>query len=1017
MKNNKSIIRDNIFSGLFWNNSRRNNQYFVLFVCCLFFALEFGCKNFPKFDPTGKCLFENAGTQSCLFGSKTKTAETIADSKEKEIIRNNQNQSSESPWAPTTSNIDSTSNSGTASAVYWNSQRPNGGILFPNSLTKNGPLLVLEPQTTIAQIGEEIVLVGSYVGENNEYLRVNEKIEWGLDGQGRFLTSNPSNLLNCCSIKNDKENERARTTLTSNKLWRIHRGTETRSDDISILKGQTWMSLLSNQEGTSNVSIFAPNIDNWNNRTASAVVHWIDASFSFPSSRISPLGQPQYLTTIVLRKSDLSQGRQNWIVRYEILSGPSAGFGPDMVKICEVLTDANGQAVVALNQQESQMGTNRILIQIFEPATTENPRFLVDQKTISQSWTGSAFFNIQTEGPPQIKLGTNAAYSIYITNTTSLPQNATIRMPIPAGTQFVASSSQPQALIENNNAIWVLNNVPARTTQKIQFELQVNTTDPINVEPRVSQTDNISSTSTIIPTEIPNSTTNPIESLPPNPGKQENPQPPQNNPATDPAAMVPLLNEAKTNDISLPVGEKLAFRFIEPFPKQANKNEQFTVAFQIDNPYQLQLPNVMIRLQIPEGVIYHHSNSGDYDQHIIETSFIPLTQLINKLTPMTFSSSKTGAQTIVLQILDSDKKMLASSTNVTNIIDNPAASQTPDVSSTQPNVSMEMSNESKTAPNFETGQTVPFHFLIKNNGSTPLSDLNFILIQEKSRANLPWKLESSTPPGAQATSLTGEAWQLSIDPIAANGQQEIVMFLTPLNTIASGVMSASLYANNLQNPVAQKDYVYTISAVRNTQRPETDVSKDSKENIDQESESLNKNQTSLNEDDSLNEKNIEPENESESKGELNVNSIMIKPKIANGQPGAILIHQKPNENGIENEDKPAREALKDQPFAYRMELVNQESLPIEAKRLTISMTVSDHLTFASTQPENSFWKESQQEKKKWTFVSQKMIDSQKPHEIVLEFIPVQSGMATLDIEIFDQEKLLSVIQHPISVSE
>ncbi|MDO5581744.1 MAG: hypothetical protein Q4G69_11495, partial [Planctomycetia bacterium] len=363
----------------------------LILVC----GINFGCTSTGSgnriFDPSGRCLFASRD------GSGAKTVPT---NKEGEIVQNSTSPtgSIESPWKSSTQEISppiaNTTKPIPESAVNYNAQRPNGAVLFPAKLEKVGPMLILEPKNTVVPVGTELVLVASYVGAENKYLRTREKLEWGIEGTGRFLTSNPEGCWETCDFANTKKlNDKAIETSTTDRLWRIHRGTSTPEDDITILRGQSWTTVLSNQEGSSVVSVLAPGIDNWENRTATTTIHWLDALFLFPQSGIAPSGQPQTLTTSVLKKSDPAAVRKGWIVRYEVISGPSAGFGPQLAPIMEVATDPSGQANVVLTQKEIGSGTNQISIKIFKPGTENSESYLAAEKQITQTWTSSSFFD------------------------------------------------------------------------------------------------------------------------------------------------------------------------------------------------------------------------------------------------------------------------------------------------------------------------------------------------------------------------------------------------------------------------------------------------------------------------------------------------------------------------------------------------------------------------------------------------------------------------------------------------
>ena len=67
-----------------------------------------------------------------------------------------------------------------------------------------------------------------------------------------------------------------------------------------MLRGQGWISLTSPVEGTSHVTVFAPEVYRWDARLKSAMVHWVDAQWRFPPPAINPAGTKHVFTTTVI---------------------------------------------------------------------------------------------------------------------------------------------------------------------------------------------------------------------------------------------------------------------------------------------------------------------------------------------------------------------------------------------------------------------------------------------------------------------------------------------------------------------------------------------------------------------------------------------------------------------------------------------------------------------------------------------------------------------------------------------
>jgi uncharacterized repeat protein (TIGR01451 family) len=313
----------------------------------------------------------------------------------------------------------------------------------------------MTPREQIAPIGSEVVLIASYLG-NGDRLITNEKIEWSLEGVG---TIEKFDAGYCCDIflfdyvKAKKVSERYAITKTSSRYQTIDRGTPDTSDDIHLLRGQTWITVNSMKEGTTHVTAFAPNMADWTKRTDAGIVHWVDAQWVLPRLHIAPVGKPRVLTTTLLRATN-GQPRKGWIVRYEILNGPAAGLGASGAQIEEVETDWSGQAITTLTPRDQQAGTNTIGIQIIRPAGMDGSdrRITVGSEMVRQTWSGSPNVFLNVSGPAQASPGQELPYTITAENRSSSPMQGVIALPIPPMASYIQSS--PAGVQQGSTVLW-----------------------------------------------------------------------------------------------------------------------------------------------------------------------------------------------------------------------------------------------------------------------------------------------------------------------------------------------------------------------------------------------------------------------------------------------------------------------------------------------------------------------------------------------------------------------------------
>ena len=444
------------------------------------------CRSLPNsgLDPYGERLFSKGPLQGAfqgdcnLFG-RSKSAQTTA------APATTTGASVYQPAAPTVlgsngtlpGGLDAYTNQNTASAFGSTvTPLPSGGrgintaiIPSPDSVKQvfaetggyalptepiTGPYLLMTPREQIAPVGSEVVLIASYLGSKG-YLITNEKIDWTLEGSGSFQNFDQGH---CCDVLRadfvhaKKMNERYVITKTSSKLQTIDRGTADTNDDLHLLRGQTWVSVNSMKEGTTVISAHAPGQKDWSKRTDFGIIHWVDAQWVLPSTPIAPVGESRVLTTTILRRTN-GQPRAGWIVRYEVLSGPRAGFGQSLAQIEEVATDYAGQASIVLKQLEPQQGTNTIAIRIIRPAGVDGgaERVTVGNEQLRQTWAGSAGIIFDIRAPQNVSRGDEIPYTISVVNQTNSVANGVVTMSIPPAAEYVRSEG---ARLQGDTAVW-----------------------------------------------------------------------------------------------------------------------------------------------------------------------------------------------------------------------------------------------------------------------------------------------------------------------------------------------------------------------------------------------------------------------------------------------------------------------------------------------------------------------------------------------------------------------------------
>ncbi len=156
---------------------------------------------------------------------------------------------------------------------------------------------------------------------------------------------------------------------TSSEAGKITRGSLRPTDDLTLKKGQTWVSLTSPTEGTSRVTVLAPESDVWDRRRQTATIYWVDASWQFPGPQNLRVGQIANLVTRVTQAEGFAPAK-DWIVKYRLLNNDVGRFVSTTPNVGGVdpRVDGDGKALAQLENPSNRPGTAIIGIEIARPA-------------------------------------------------------------------------------------------------------------------------------------------------------------------------------------------------------------------------------------------------------------------------------------------------------------------------------------------------------------------------------------------------------------------------------------------------------------------------------------------------------------------------------------------------------------------------------------------------------------------------------------------------------------------------
>ncbi|HEX5445469.1 MAG TPA: hypothetical protein VFW87_16705, partial [Pirellulales bacterium] len=171
--------------------------------------------------------------------------------------------------------------------------QPSGELPRPPGVPGQWGISV-SPSEVIAPVGSDVVMIATVIGPEGFPL-MRERVEWMLsnDSAGQIVSPGvrrPWEVLNCLRRLPRKvdNNYVVNTTLTGGTA--LDRGTPTPVDDVFVNSGQAWVSLTSATEGTSNLTVYAPDLEGWDRRQQTARIYWVDAQWRFPPPAITSAG-------------------------------------------------------------------------------------------------------------------------------------------------------------------------------------------------------------------------------------------------------------------------------------------------------------------------------------------------------------------------------------------------------------------------------------------------------------------------------------------------------------------------------------------------------------------------------------------------------------------------------------------------------------------------------------------------------------------------------------------------------
>jgi uncharacterized repeat protein (TIGR01451 family) len=340
--------------------------------------------------------------------------------------------------------------------------RPSGHGSYGN-FDPHAVRVEVRPLEAVSPVQRHYVLLATVLDEKGEPRR-NRRVEWMLEGAGNIIEVDESGHFPGRGYKVDNHYAVSYTDYVEHH---VTRGNADPSDDFVIRPGQSWCVISSAVEGDTHVTVYCPEIYNWDNNKVVVTTHWVDVSWAFPKPILARAGSEAVLNTSVLRVTD-KQPLAGYKVRYRILDGPPAVFLPTRTQEYVATSDLSGNAPAALAQLGPASGVNKIGVEIIrapDPSRPSDAGLTLARGETTVSWQAPVI-TLDVTAPPTVIVGQELTYTIALNNAGQVESRAmTVRAAVPEGTQFVRSD--PPAVVENNGLVWTLGELPGKQARTI----------------------------------------------------------------------------------------------------------------------------------------------------------------------------------------------------------------------------------------------------------------------------------------------------------------------------------------------------------------------------------------------------------------------------------------------------------------------------------------------------------------------------------------------------------------------
>ena len=356
---------------------------------------------------------------------------------------------------------------------------------------RSGMRIEVRPADASAAVGKQLLLVATVYDDQNKP-RAHRRVEWKLEGPGIILAVDESGFP---FYKGRKEDSKSAFGYTNSREGDVPPNVDNPLNR-AILPGQTWCVISSAVEGQTYVTAFVPDIPDAKVNRAQVKTNWVDARWQFPQAAVARAGAEYVLATKINRHSE-SGPAAGYRVRYFLLDeNPPAGLylvaalKSGTPREVVVSADTEGFARARIAQPKTEIGSNRIGIEIMRPDVSQPSGLTVVARGETKVDWQAPQVKIAIEAPRTAALNQAFPITYSVSSTGGVEtQQMVVKAVVPEGMQVV--SANPKATADGNELLWSLGALPANQQHTVQVIYRPTRTGVASTTANVRTSDNL----------------------------------------------------------------------------------------------------------------------------------------------------------------------------------------------------------------------------------------------------------------------------------------------------------------------------------------------------------------------------------------------------------------------------------------------------------------------------------------------------------------------------------------------